>query len=239
MAIGTLLAAFPGSRRRRAIDPVSAPVAEPERMAAPDPRSHRRHADPTRTSTVKRCRCDRVRQRRPTWTTVGGDAAPGRRRRRVAPWIVLAVSVVLAGLFVVLAGAKSEHGESSGSALLGRPAPEATGTLDDGSSFDLSRRKGSWVVLNFFDPDCIPCQQEHRELVAVRRQPGGARQRRRGVVLGDHAGHAREGRRLLRRAWWRLAADLLEGRRVPGRLRCRRRCPRRGSSIRAASCSSG
>ena len=26
MAIGTLLAAFPGSRRRRAIDPVSAPV---------------------------------------------------------------------------------------------------------------------------------------------------------------------------------------------------------------------
>ena len=97
--------------------------------------------------------------------TDGGDAGPGpRRRRRVAPWIVLAVSIVLAGLFVVLAGAKSEHGESSGSALLGLPAPEATGTLDDGSSFDLSRRKGSWVVLNFFDPDCIPCQQEHGEL---------------------------------------------------------------------------
>ncbi len=31
MAIGTLLAAFPGSRRRRAIDPVSAPTPEPER----------------------------------------------------------------------------------------------------------------------------------------------------------------------------------------------------------------
>ena len=31
MAIGTLLAAFPGSRRRRPTDPVSAPVrAEPE-----------------------------------------------------------------------------------------------------------------------------------------------------------------------------------------------------------------
>ena len=40
MAIGTLLAAFPGTRRRRAIDPVSAPVAEPERVAAPEPRSH-------------------------------------------------------------------------------------------------------------------------------------------------------------------------------------------------------
>ena len=40
MAIGTLLAAFPGTRRRRAIDPVSAPVAEPERVAAPEPQSH-------------------------------------------------------------------------------------------------------------------------------------------------------------------------------------------------------
>ena len=37
MAIGTLLAAFPGTRRRRAIDPVSAPVAEPERIAQPEP----------------------------------------------------------------------------------------------------------------------------------------------------------------------------------------------------------
>jgi cytochrome c-type biogenesis protein CcmF len=40
MAIGTLLAAFPGGRRRRAIDPVSAPVAEPERVAEPEPQSH-------------------------------------------------------------------------------------------------------------------------------------------------------------------------------------------------------
>jgi len=96
----------------------------------------------------------------------GDDSAPVQRRRRVAPWIVLAVFIVVGGLFIVLAGAKSEHGESSGSALLGLPAPEATGTLDDGSSFDLSRRKGSWVVLNFFDPECGPCVQEHPELVA-------------------------------------------------------------------------
>lgn len=94
------------------------------------------------------------------------DAATARpRRRRIAPWIVGAVFVLLIGLFVVLAGANPDNSESSGSALLGLPAPEATGTLDDGTSFDLSRRKGSWVVLNFFDPDCIPCQQEHGELV--------------------------------------------------------------------------
>ena len=95
-----------------------------------------------------------------------GDGSTERhRRRRVAPWIVLAVFAVLAGLFVVLAGAEPNAGETSDSPLLGRPAPEATGTLDDGTPFDLSRRKGSWVVLNFFDPDCVPCMQEHPELV--------------------------------------------------------------------------
>jgi cytochrome c biogenesis protein CcmG/thiol:disulfide interchange protein DsbE len=85
--------------------------------------------------------------------------------RPVAPWIVLAVAVVLGGLVVVLASASPGQGETADSPLIGRPAPEATGTLDDGTAFDLSRRKGSWVVLNFFDPDCIPCIQEHDDLV--------------------------------------------------------------------------
>jgi cytochrome c biogenesis protein CcmG/thiol:disulfide interchange protein DsbE len=93
----------------------------------------------------------------------GDDGGP--RRRRIAPLIVGVVAVVMAGLFVVLAGADADKSESADSPLIGRPAPEATGTLDDGTSFDLARRKGSWVVLNFFDPECIPCIQEHPELV--------------------------------------------------------------------------
>jgi cytochrome c biogenesis protein CcmG, thiol:disulfide interchange protein DsbE len=72
---------------------------------------------------------------------------------------------VLAGLFVVLAGAEPNAGETSDSPLLGRPAPEATGTLDDGTPFDLSRRKGSWVVLNFFTHNCVPCIREQPELI--------------------------------------------------------------------------
>jgi cytochrome c biogenesis protein CcmG/thiol:disulfide interchange protein DsbE len=93
-----------------------------------------------------------------------GDGPPP-RRRRIAPLIVGVIAVVMAGLFVVLAGADADKSESADSPLIGRPAPEATGTLDDGTSFDLARRKGSWVVLNFFDPECIPCIQEHPELV--------------------------------------------------------------------------
>ena len=86
-------------------------------------------------------------------------------RRRLAPLIVALIALVMVGLIVVLAGADASRQESADSPLIGRPAPEATGTLDDGTSFDLSRRKGSWVVLNFFDPTCIPCVQEHPELI--------------------------------------------------------------------------
>ena len=95
----------------------------------------------------------------------GDDSGSSGRRRRIAPLIVGAIALVMVGLFVVLAGADASSDASADSPLIGRPAPEATGTLDDGTSFDLSRRKGSWVVLNFFDPTCIPCIQEHPELV--------------------------------------------------------------------------
>ncbi|MGB0114840.1 MAG: TlpA disulfide reductase family protein [Ilumatobacteraceae bacterium] len=92
-------------------------------------------------------------------------AGAGSGRRRIAPFIVGLVAIVMIGLFIVLIGADPSSGESADTPLLGRPAPEAIGTLDDGTSFDLSRRKGSWVVLNFFDPECVPCIQEHPELV--------------------------------------------------------------------------
>ena len=93
------------------------------------------------------------------------DEAPA-RRGRVAPFVALAVAVVLAGLFVVLAGSEPATNESADTYLRGRPAPSATGERADGSPFDLGRRRGSWVVLNFFTSDCIPCQQEHPDLVA-------------------------------------------------------------------------
>jgi cytochrome c biogenesis protein CcmG/thiol:disulfide interchange protein DsbE len=92
------------------------------------------------------------------------------RRRRLAPLVVLVVAVVVAGLFVVLAGSEPATNETADTHLLGRPAPAATGELGDGDAFDLARRKGSWVVLNFFTSDCVPCIQEHPELVAFDEQ---------------------------------------------------------------------
>jgi cytochrome c biogenesis protein CcmG/thiol:disulfide interchange protein DsbE len=94
------------------------------------------------------------------------EAPPeGVRPRRVAPLIVLVVAVVIAGFFVVLARAKNDNTDSAYSPLIGKPAPAITSATLDGKSFDLSRRKGSWVILNFFNVTCGPCMQEHPELV--------------------------------------------------------------------------
>ncbi len=87
------------------------------------------------------------------------------QRGRVAPFVALAVAVVVAALFVVLASSDTSGSDKIDSALIGRPAPRVISTTLDDEPFDLSRRKGSWVVLNFFDPECVPCVQEHPELV--------------------------------------------------------------------------
>lgn len=88
------------------------------------------------------------------------------RGGRLASFVALGVAVAAIGLIVLLIGADpNSPANVAQSPLLGNPAPEAVGELDDGTPFDLSRRKGSWVVLNFFQSSCIPCIAEHPELV--------------------------------------------------------------------------
>lgn len=88
--------------------------------------------------------------------------------RRTAPTIAVVAAVVVAGLLVVLArgGSKEASIGVVASHLTDRAAPSLRTTTFDGTRFDLSRRKGSWVVLNFFNSSCIPCKVEHPELVA-------------------------------------------------------------------------
>ena len=89
-------------------------------------------------------------------------------RRRYAPIIALVVAAVLGGLFWVLATSDSGPTDKAGvidSPQVGRPAPSVRGETLDGEPFDLSRRKGSWVVLNFFWSGCLPCKAEHPQLV--------------------------------------------------------------------------
>lgn len=78
----------------------------------------------------------------------------------------LSVAAVMVGFVVLLLRTDGEAGVGARSPLLGQPAPAVvTSTIDD-ESFDLARRKGSWVVFNFFNSTCVPCIAEHPALLA-------------------------------------------------------------------------
>lgn len=85
-------------------------------------------------------------------------------RPRRAPLIAAAVAAVLAVLIGVMAAARSGPRDIVDRSLVGHAAPAIVGTQLDGSQFDLSRRRGSWVLVNFFQTSCTPCVQEHPEL---------------------------------------------------------------------------
>jgi len=86
-------------------------------------------------------------------------------RRRAAPMAALGVGVVIVALLWILVQAEPGDSTSADSPLLGRPAPAVLSTTTDDQPFDLGRRKGSWVLLNFFNSTCVPCVREHPELV--------------------------------------------------------------------------
>jgi cytochrome c biogenesis protein CcmG/thiol:disulfide interchange protein DsbE len=98
------------------------------------------------------------------------DTVERSARRRLAPLVAAGVAVVLIVLFVVLAAADGDRAESADSPLIGNVAPDAHGALADGAPFELARRRGSWVVLNFFTHNCVPCIQEHPELIEFSQQ---------------------------------------------------------------------
>lgn len=98
------------------------------------------------------------------------DDAVEPRPRRVAPLAASGVGVVIVALLWILAQAEPGGTTTADSPLLGRPAPAVQSTTTADTPFDLGRRKGSWVLLNFFNSTCVPCIREHPELVTFHRE---------------------------------------------------------------------
>jgi cytochrome c biogenesis protein CcmG/thiol:disulfide interchange protein DsbE len=86
--------------------------------------------------------------------------------RKIAPKVALVAAILAAAFIVVLVIASPESQTDADSPLLGNPAPAVVTTTIEDETFDLARRKGSWVVLNFFNSTCVPCRAEHPELLA-------------------------------------------------------------------------
>ncbi len=97
--------------------------------------------------------------------------APVRPRRRHTVLVIAAVvSAVAVGLVWVLATREPGRNTFADSPLLGRAAPPLRGPTLAGGKFDLDDQRGRWVVVNFFATWCVPCRQEHPELVSFARR---------------------------------------------------------------------
>jgi cytochrome c biogenesis protein CcmG/thiol:disulfide interchange protein DsbE len=80
--------------------------------------------------------------------------------RRPALWISVAIAVVLAGLIGILFTREPATDRLVKSPLVGHIAPDA---------FDIDADRGRFVLVNFFATWCVPCQDEHDDLVRFSR----------------------------------------------------------------------
>ena len=152
----------PAHRRRRVAGPRpghTAPGHRPglgrldARRRAPRPSPHR---GARRRGARARRRPGRPR-RRPAVSHAAGDT-PTR-------WVAGAVMVVLVVVGVVLATRTPQEATAVQSPLLGRAAPQFSGTdLTTGSRVSLASLRGHYVVVNFFASWCVPCQEEASDL---------------------------------------------------------------------------
>ena len=95
------------------------------------------------------------------------------RRGRTALVVALTLAVLVAGLVGFL-GTRSQGDEKlTDSPIIGELAPAVAGTTFGGDTFDIDGQRGKWVVVNFFATWCVPCIEEHPELVEFEQRHEG------------------------------------------------------------------
>jgi hypothetical protein len=94
-----------------------------------------------------------------------------KKAKPVAPIAATVVGIVLVCLLLVLVSAKPNPSDNADSPLLGQPAPAVVTTTLEDKPFDLARRKGSWVVFNFFQLDVCSLSRGASAVTDIRTKP--------------------------------------------------------------------
>lgn len=126
---------------------------------------------------------------------------------RLAFIAAVAVGAVLVVLIAVLATSDGDAGFGR-SPLISKTAPLIEGEAVDGSTFDLDAERGRWVVVNFFATTCVPCVEEHPELVAFDEQYSATGEASVvSIAFSDSAGNVRDFFETYGGEWAVLAED--------------------------------
>lgn len=96
----------------------------------------------------------------------GSTTVTVRSRRRTAAWVATAVAVPLILLVFALAkGSITRQAAATRAPITGKPAPAIEATDLDGRFVSIEAWRGRWVLVNMFATWCVPCRDEHDDLM--------------------------------------------------------------------------
>ncbi len=85
----------------------------------------------------------------------------------MSPSKIASLLIAIFTIFLVIILATRESGvERMRTHLVGEIAPPVSGMTIEDDFWSLDNQKGRWVLVNFFSTTCIPCLEEHPELVS-------------------------------------------------------------------------